>query len=658
MRKLTITIALMLVVALAVPALGAGHHGSFSDVPGDHWAYDAINSLVAAGVVEGYPDGEYKGQQSMTRYEMAVMVSRALDNIIAEQEAMAEGLTEGQAADVTAIVESLMERNMPESLTDQQAEEVADIVEALTFELRAELQVLGADLDALYEDVEALEAKVDAMDVPEDNIEFGVTVETIFEVADYDVETAGELLTAMVLWSDGDALDLDLPSFTLLSNGGTDTISSAEEWFVVLGEEGLLDEDAEIIAEVFALIQAVADEEDDLTFSWEDADDLPSEKRFWQEIGFDVYGNVGDANFNLEVDTLVNVFTEEKSAFGYAEEDESNFEMDTAVLNVEYADTHFTIGDLLDYGVAPYFIDEEDMQGLSVEKDYLDIDWTFLVAGFGEDVEDDVYGVSASRNMDLGTVTGRLYQVRGATDQNEVLGLELADFAIADAVTLGGTVAYSNIDEFTAPNGVVFDSDFLFNVDAEFAASEDLTVTGMFEYVGENYFGYENDLEEGVDYQMFDLGAEFALDENNTLTGGFTLVQPGDQWEDVLGLDEDRYVFELGLENVYGDFTNTASVEFTQNDGFVEDRDVRVIELGTEYAWDEVTTLGAAWVNKDIDDADGVTEINYNYLKGHMNRELSENTVWNVEAKWIDGEVMEEFEATSSALTTSLTVSF
>ena len=139
MKKPTIMMVLLLVVALSLPTLADGH-GSFSDVPGDHWAYDAINKLVAAGIVEGYPDGEYKGNQNLTRYEMAVMVSRALDNIVAEQEAMAEdmdamgeGLTTGQAEDVTAIVKSLMEKNTQDSLSDAQAEEVADIVDALTF---------------------------------------------------------------------------------------------------------------------------------------------------------------------------------------------------------------------------------------------------------------------------------------------------------------------------------------------------------------------------------------------------------------------------------------------------------------------------------------------------------------------------------------------
>ncbi|MFW5897592.1 MAG: S-layer homology domain-containing protein, partial [Halanaerobium sp.] len=185
MKKLTITIALILVVALAMPAFGE----SFSDVPGDHWAYDAINKLVAAGIVEGYPDGEYKGDENMTRYEMAVMVSRALDNIVDEQEAlsddvdeMGEGLTDGQAEDVTAIVKSLMEKNKQEELTDEQAEEVADIVDALTFELQAELKVLGADVEALGKDVDELEAKVDEMEMPEDNIEFGAEFTTTFEV--------------------------------------------------------------------------------------------------------------------------------------------------------------------------------------------------------------------------------------------------------------------------------------------------------------------------------------------------------------------------------------------------------------------------------------------------------------------------------------------
>ena len=59
----------MLIIFLTAAVLPAGAQ-SFSDLPANHWAYDAINKLVEAGIVEGYPDGEYKGQRTMNRYEM------------------------------------------------------------------------------------------------------------------------------------------------------------------------------------------------------------------------------------------------------------------------------------------------------------------------------------------------------------------------------------------------------------------------------------------------------------------------------------------------------------------------------------------------------------------------------------------------------------
>ena len=50
----------------------------FEDVPAGHWAYDAIAQLAADGVIEGYGDGTYRGDQEITRYEMAQMVARAM----------------------------------------------------------------------------------------------------------------------------------------------------------------------------------------------------------------------------------------------------------------------------------------------------------------------------------------------------------------------------------------------------------------------------------------------------------------------------------------------------------------------------------------------------------------------------------------------------
>ena len=52
----------------------------FSDVPAGHWAYDSINKLAAAGVIEGYGDSTFGGDKLMTRYEMTSWLLNSLTN--------------------------------------------------------------------------------------------------------------------------------------------------------------------------------------------------------------------------------------------------------------------------------------------------------------------------------------------------------------------------------------------------------------------------------------------------------------------------------------------------------------------------------------------------------------------------------------------------
>ena len=52
----------------------------FPDVPANHWAYEYLNNLVAMGVIEGYPDGTFGGDRTMTRYEFATMLFKAMQN--------------------------------------------------------------------------------------------------------------------------------------------------------------------------------------------------------------------------------------------------------------------------------------------------------------------------------------------------------------------------------------------------------------------------------------------------------------------------------------------------------------------------------------------------------------------------------------------------
>lgn len=51
----------------------------FPDVPANHWAYEAVTKLAGNNVVEGYPDGEFHGDRTMTRYEMAEIIYKAMN---------------------------------------------------------------------------------------------------------------------------------------------------------------------------------------------------------------------------------------------------------------------------------------------------------------------------------------------------------------------------------------------------------------------------------------------------------------------------------------------------------------------------------------------------------------------------------------------------
>lgn len=75
MKKLTWLVVLALVFSLCVPAIAAP---LFSDVPSEHWAKDAVANLAAKGMLEGYPDGTFKGDRAATRWEMAMVVARLL----------------------------------------------------------------------------------------------------------------------------------------------------------------------------------------------------------------------------------------------------------------------------------------------------------------------------------------------------------------------------------------------------------------------------------------------------------------------------------------------------------------------------------------------------------------------------------------------------
>lgn len=126
MKKLSWFLVIALVVVIMTPAFAAP---LFPDVPEQHWARDAVADLAAKGILEGYPDGTFKGDRAATRWEMAM----ALQRFLAKMEA--EHATFATKADLEAL-------------------------RALVNNLKDELDALGVRVKNLEENVSALDKRV------------------------------------------------------------------------------------------------------------------------------------------------------------------------------------------------------------------------------------------------------------------------------------------------------------------------------------------------------------------------------------------------------------------------------------------------------------------------------------------------------------------
>lgn len=71
----------MALAAMLSISLAWAQGTAYDDVPTDHWAYNALDYLTERGVLEGYPDGFFKGDRTLTRYEFAQAIARLLDTI-------------------------------------------------------------------------------------------------------------------------------------------------------------------------------------------------------------------------------------------------------------------------------------------------------------------------------------------------------------------------------------------------------------------------------------------------------------------------------------------------------------------------------------------------------------------------------------------------
>ncbi len=134
MKKVALVVLAALVFSVYVPRVQAQ---PFADVPTDIFAFDAVAELAAKGIIEGYPDGTFKGDRAMTRYEMAMVVARILARIEAIK------IPPPPAAPPIGVA--------PADLA---------AVQRLVNEFRAELAAQGVRVTAVEEELAALRARL------------------------------------------------------------------------------------------------------------------------------------------------------------------------------------------------------------------------------------------------------------------------------------------------------------------------------------------------------------------------------------------------------------------------------------------------------------------------------------------------------------------
>jgi len=224
-----IVLAVILVLALALPALA----NPFVDVPLNHWAYDAVQSVAAKGIFIGYPDGTFGGNRAATRYEFAMATARML---------------------------AYMEQRIDEAGFATQ-EDIA-MLEKLVQEFADELRLLGVTVDDLKralgehsEAIKALEARVSELEKYHEPVlvtgEFNVTYTAYSPTATGKTDVTFEDETTLHIAADineNTIAGVDLIIKNTLAGAGSNPEVTAdnfyieyadEEWFVRAGDINL-----------------------------------------------------------------------------------------------------------------------------------------------------------------------------------------------------------------------------------------------------------------------------------------------------------------------------------------------------------------------------------------------------------------------------------
>lgn len=135
--------------AFSFAAAAAMAANPFIDVPANHWAYDAISSLNEKGIVIGYPGDTFKGDKPVTRYHLAMIVSRMLAK-----------LDQGEIGGAQSVL-TRKDLKTLEKLTVEFADELA-LLGVKTSALEEDMNYVKADLGKVKSDVEHIKSNMES----------------------------------------------------------------------------------------------------------------------------------------------------------------------------------------------------------------------------------------------------------------------------------------------------------------------------------------------------------------------------------------------------------------------------------------------------------------------------------------------------------------
>ncbi|MHC2995194.1 MAG: S-layer homology domain-containing protein [Candidatus Atribacteria bacterium] len=551
MKKLTLV--LVLVFAFTLTALA----NPFVDVPLNHWAYDAVQSLAAKGVIVGYPDGTFGGAKSLTRYEFAEAVAKAL--------AYVEGMDFAAADDVVVLEKLAIE------FADELASlgvTVADLEAALgaNTEAIAALEETVAKHEAFFEPVTitgSFEVSYKKVVLPT------MSVATLTDETEINIEaeindttTAGVELEFENILSENASLDVDSCDFWLKHYGEDLSLWIGEVEPATIGLGLIYDFDVnEEFYGAWAQWNWEDEEEDQGLGTWTtfmDVDDF-----YILNVAF-LAGEEDDIPFGVTAsyDTLALGYAATADvSFNVGDEDEANVALEAGIfygtalafaaageLAGEFEDFDLTVDAYyVQFGFVPTnnTYEEDDLAGVDVE------------VGFPLTDEEDETQIDAvatwTYEMDTAFVTNKTHEIGGELDFTIDADTEETAMVGATYNVLTGGISLEG-EYLNLPLGDEEDTEFVLSAHAEYE-----TLTADYMGVATLVYDFEEDMTlllearvdtDGAAMYSAEVKLEYAVADNTDVYVGFEY----NDWDDDIN-DWDEY------EIIGTDSTLTAGVE-------------------------------------------------------------------------------------------------